>query len=119
MILTNKKLFLGIIVILASLIYGYIIFERFLTEEEIKITVISSEKFGNEPGRYLVFTKDEVFENVNNYYHQKYNADELESELLKGRTYRVKVVGYYVPFIPRFRNIIEIVKENLPANNLK
>lgn len=118
MVLNGKKIFFGVVIIILCLVYGYLFFERYLTEEEIKITVINSEKFGNEPNEYLIFTKDEVFEDVNNSYHQKYNADEIYSRLIKGRTYKVKVVGVYLPGIPRFRNIVEIVDDNLPAQNI-
>ena len=111
---SNKKIVIGLIIIFASLIFGYLFFERFLTEKEVTITVINSEKFGDEPGRYLIFTKDEVFEDANNYYHDKHNATEVFEKLQKGRTYVVKVVSFYIPDIPHFRNIIDVVREKVP-----
>ena len=113
--MTNKKIVISLIIIFISLIYGYIFFEKFLTEKQITITVINSEKFGDEPGRYLIFTKDEVFEDANNYYHDKHNATEVFNKLEKGRTYTVKVVSFYWPFLPHFRNILEVVNERFPG----
>ena len=113
--MTNKKVSIGFIVIIICLIYGYLFFERFLTEKEITINITNSEKFGDEEGSYLIFTPDEVFENENNYYHDKHNATEVFNKLQKGRTYKVKVCSFYLPFIPHFRNIIEVVNEEFPA----
>jgi hypothetical protein len=115
MLMTNKKLSIGFIIIIISLIYGYLFFERFLTEKEVTITVTNSEKFGDEGGSYLIFTPDEVFEDENNYYHDKHNAAEVFNKLQKGRTYKVKVVSFYWPSLPHFRNIIEVVNEEFPT----
>ncbi|MEJ2613795.1 MAG: hypothetical protein P8Z35_02460 [Ignavibacteriaceae bacterium] len=117
MTLTNRKIIIGLIIIFTSLIFGYLFFERFLTEKEVTITVINSEKFGDEPGRYLIFTKDEVFEDANNYYHDKHNATAVYNKLEKGRTYVVKVVSFYWPDLPHFRNIIDVVRVKFPEEN--
>jgi hypothetical protein len=114
MTLNNRKIIIGLIIIIISLIFGYLFFERFLTEKEVAITVINSEKFGDEPDRYLIFTKDEVFEDANNYYHDKHNATEVFNKLEKGKTYVVKVVSFYWPDLPHFRNILDIVTEKFP-----
>lgn len=98
----------GIIIILFVIVFGYIFFEPYLTEDEITITVINKERFGNERGKYFIFTADEVFTNSDNYYHNKSNADKLYPYFRAGADYRVKVVGVYWPFIPRFRNIVNI-----------
>lgn len=109
--------FISVIIILFVILFGYVFFEPYLTEREIIITVINYEKFPREEGKYYIFTRDEIFENTNYYYHKKSNADKLISRLIKGQTYRVKVVGFYLPFIPRFRNIIEIVEYNINSRS--
>lgn len=98
----------GIIIVLFVLIFGYLFFEPYLTEKEITITVINKERFGNESGKYFIFTRDEVFLNANNYYHNKSNADKIYPYFRANSEFRVKVVGVYIPFIPRFRNIVSI-----------
>lgn len=98
----------GIIIVLFVLIFGYLFFEPYLTEKEITITVINKERFGNEPGKYFIFTKEEVFLNSNNYYHNKSNADKIYPYFRANSEFRVKVVGVYIPFFPRFRNIVSI-----------
>jgi len=103
------SIFVAIIFSLFFLGFSYLFFEKSLTEKEISITVINKEKFGNEEGRYLIFTPEEVFENSDNFYHRKTNADMVYNKLERGVRYRVKVVGVYLPGIRRLRNITEVL----------
>lgn len=107
--LFRVSIFIGFVIILVTLIFGYLFFEPSITETEEVITVINIEQWGNEAGKYFVFTNDEVFLNANDYYQNKHNADELMKQFRKGYTYKVKVVGVYIPFLPRFRNILNII----------
>lgn len=102
-------IFIAIIFSIFLLGFSYLFFEKLLTEKEIVITVINKEKFGAEDGKYLIFTPDEVFENSNNFYHRKTNADLVYKKLERGVSYRVKVVGVYLPGIPRLRNITDVL----------
>lgn len=102
----------GFIIILLVILFGYLFFEPFLTEETITIKVINKAKFGNEIGKYFVFTDDEVFLNANDYYQSKDNAEELNKIIFTGSSFKVKVVGLYLPWFPRFRNITKILEVN-------
>lgn len=102
----------GFIIVLLIVLFGYLFFEPYLTEDTITIDVINKAQFGNESGKYFVFTSDEVFNNSNNYYHNKENADEINQKIYPGSTYKVKVVGIYLPWLPRFRNITEVLEIN-------
>lgn len=106
------SMFFGFIIVLLVIIFGYLFFEPYLTEKEEVITVINKERWGNEPGKYFIFTDKEVFLNANDYYQNKENADKLYKIMQIGFTYRVKVVGIYIPFIPRFRNIINVISSS-------
>jgi len=108
--LYRSAVFLGFVTAIIILIFGYLFFEPFLTKTEEVITITAIERWGNEAGKYFIFTDDEVFINVNDYYHNKHNADEIFTLFKLGYTYRVKVVGVYMPSIPRFRNIINIIE---------
>lgn len=103
---------LGFLIVLLVLLFGYLFFEPFLTEETITIRVINKAKFGNEIGKYFVFTEDEVFLNSDNYYQSKENADELDKIIYTGSNFKVKVVGVYIPWLPRFRNITKVLEVN-------
>ena len=109
--MTKLATFLGVIIILVILVFGFMFFEPFLTETEETIVVVNKERWKGESGKYFIFAEDEVFLNMNNYYHNKSNADDLYPLFQAGKTYRVKIVGYYLPLIPRFRNIINIIDQ--------
>jgi hypothetical protein len=102
----------GILIIILVIVFGYLFFEPYITEETITIKVLNKSQFGNEAGKYFVFTEDEVFYNSNDYYQNKENAAEVNDIIYPGSTYKVKVVGVYLPWIPRFRNITEIIEIN-------
>jgi len=104
------SIFVSIIIVIASILFGYLFFEPFLTEKVEIITVTNTQKWVNESGKYFIFTEDEVFLNANDYYQNKTNADELFPLFKKGYTYKVTVIGLYVPFLPRFRNIKSILE---------
>jgi len=108
--LYRSAVFLGFVTAIIILIFGYLFFEPFLTKTEEVITITATERWGNEAGKYFIFTDDEVFINVNDYYHNKHNADDIFKLFKLGNTYRVTVVGVYLPFLPRFRNIINIIE---------
>jgi hypothetical protein len=110
--MSKLSMFFGIIAILCILVFGFVFFEPTFTEEVIDINVVNKEKWAGERGKYFVFTDNEVFLNENNYYHNnKTNADELYPIFKVGNTYKVKVVGLYIPFLPRFRNIITVLEK--------
>jgi hypothetical protein len=108
---SKLSLIFGVIIVLCIIVFGFVFFEPFLTEKVIDIRVVNMEKWPGEKGRYFIFTDKEVFLNEDNYYQNKKNADQLYPLFKKGDTYTVKVVGFYLPFLPRFRNIINIMEK--------
>ena len=103
--------FFGILIVLCILVFGFVFFEPTFTEEVVDIKVINKERWSGEKGKYFIFSDKEVFLNENNYYHNnKTNADELFPIFKIGNTYKVKVVGLYIPFLPRFRNILTVME---------
>ncbi|MCH7724654.1 MAG: hypothetical protein IIC76_15155, partial [Bacteroidetes bacterium] len=69
--LFRLSIFFGFIIVLVILMFGYLFFEPFLTETEVTITVVNTEKWGNERGKHFIFTEEEVFLNADDYYHNK------------------------------------------------
>jgi hypothetical protein len=110
--MSKISMFFGIIIVLCILVFGFVFFEPIFTEEVIDIKVTNKEVWTGERGRYFIFTDKEVFLNEDNYYHNnKSNAAEIYRLFQAGNTYRVKVVGLYIPLLPRFRNILTIMEK--------
>lgn len=122
--MSKISMIFGILIILCVLVFGFVFFEPYFTEEVIEITVINKEKWTGEKGSYFIFTDREVFLNENNSYHNnKTNADELYTLFKRGDSYKVKVVGLSLPFLPRFRNILTVLEKKesnfLPSETKK
>ncbi|MBU0558227.1 MAG: hypothetical protein KJ799_18280 [Bacteroidetes bacterium] len=95
-----------------------LMFQRIFTEEEIEITIIKMQSFktdDNETG-HLIYTKDEVFVNVNNAWQGKRDAEIIQKKLHRAKRFKVKVIGYKldinVGFLPQYRNIIEVLDDS-------
>lgn len=83
----------------------------------VLVTVIEKEStisgYGkNTSNRYLIFTKTETFENTDEWITGKFNSSDLYSKLKPGKTYYLRVIGWRIPFLSMYRNIIEIKKVN-------
>ena len=50
-------MFFGFIIVLLTIIFGYLFFEPYLTEKEEVITVVNKEEWVGEPGKYFIFTE--------------------------------------------------------------
>lgn len=72
------------------------------------------EKSKNKsPSKYMVFADDEdgnalVFENTDCFIRLKFNSSNIQSQLKEGNTYKITVVGYRVPFLSLYQNIIKV-----------
>lgn len=111
----RKSYFVEFIIIIVVLAIAVIVsvFTSF-NDTEYVVTVTDKERvvYG-ESSSYLVFTEDEqgnvmVFENTDNLLRGKFDSSNIQGQLKAGNTYRITVVGYRVPFLSMYQNIIEI-----------
>lgn len=83
-------------------------------DTEYTVTVTDKERVvEGESSYYLVFTEDKngkilVFENEDNVLRGKFDSSNVQGELKIGYTYDIVVVGYRVPFLSMYQNIIEV-----------
>jgi len=108
----TKVGFFGVFILIATIIGLSIV--KNLTIETVSITVLEKERIvenddGNISSKYLVFTDAEVFENTDTIFHFKFNSSDIQRDLRINETYTVEVVGFRVPFLSWYRNIIRIV----------
>jgi hypothetical protein len=102
-----------IIIVILAIAVTVSVFTSFNDTEYI-VTVTDKERVvSGESSSYLVFTEDEqgnvmVFENTDNLLRGKFDSSNIQGQLKVGNTYKVVVVGYRVPFLSMYQNIIEI-----------
>lgn len=89
---------------------------RVSTAETIVIQVRDKERATTGVGehtssKYVVFTEGEVFKNTDDMFFWKYNSSDVQNRLSPGHTYRVRVVGWRIPFLSFYRNIIAVDEE--------
>ena len=83
-------------------------------DTEYTVTVTDKERVvDGDSSYYLVFTENEngevlVFENEDNVFRGKFDSSNVQGELKIGSTYDIVVVGYRVPFLSMYQNIIEV-----------
>lgn len=80
-----------------------------------RITESSKDSGGNRntSSKYLVFGDDEngnslVFENTDCFIRLKFNSSNVQGQLKEGHTYKITVIGYRVPFLSWYQNIIKL-----------
>lgn len=85
------------------------------SEETLAITVVKTERVTSGSGdtlssKYLVWTKSEVFQNSDSFLYLKFNSSDLYTKFEPGAKLTVRVVGWRIPFLSSYRNIVEVSK---------
>lgn len=88
-------------------------FETFTVKKLERVTNVD-----RKGSKYLVFTKNETFENTDELFFFKFNSSDIHGMMKEGSTYKAKVVGTRVTFLSWYRNIISVEELNSPANSL-
>lgn len=96
----------GFICIIQPIAYAY-------SDTTTTITTKKLEHHGGDD-KYLVFTENEVFENTDSLMFWKFNSSDIYNEMEEGKTYKVKVAGWRIPFLSMYRNIISAEETNSP-----
>lgn len=64
-------------------------------------------KSGNDVNtKYLIFTENEVFENIDSLIALKFNSSDIYNHIKPGYTCNLEVTGLRLPFLSMYRNII-------------
>jgi hypothetical protein len=99
-------LFVGPLLIILFLVAGQQLVA--LTHQEtVTDTVVKSERVtSGDSSKYLVFGKNEVYQNTDMLMVRKFNSSDFYRDIQPGKTYRFTVVGWRVPIFSWYRNII-------------
>lgn len=76
-----------------------------ITDKEVKKT--------DDTDKYLIYAEDlngntYVFENTDEFLRFKFDSSDMYGQIKEGETYKLTVIGYRVPFMSMYQNIIEI-----------
>lgn len=81
----------------------------YLTEETIQVKVTKTERINSgTESKYLVYTENEVFENVDTLLYGKFDSADVQGKLADNKTHTVKVTGIRIPFLSWYRNIVSV-----------
>jgi hypothetical protein len=110
----KRKLFIiGIVTLIIIGIIGSKILFNF-NDTAVTVTITDKERiYSHESSKYLVFGEDKdgnsfVFENTDCFIRGKWNSSDIQGQLKEGNTYEIIIVGYRVPFLSWYQNIIKI-----------
>jgi hypothetical protein len=104
-----------VIMLILSIIFNVV---RLNHSEIIIIKVTGTERITETSGsgkdlsvtsKYLVFTENETFENIDETFAGKWNSSDFQGRFAKDSTYKVKVVGWRIPMTSTYRNIVQII----------
>lgn len=87
-------------------------------EKTYIITVMEKEcifDYHTHSSKYLVFGENKngealVFENADSFLRLKWNSSDIQTQLKEDNTYKITVVGYRIPSLSRYQNIIKAEK---------
>jgi hypothetical protein len=87
---------------------------KYSTVTDVVVTVTEKERIVESNGKhttskYLVFTENEVFENVDDMIpFFKFNSSDIQGKLHVGETYKLTVWGWRINFLSSYRNILNV-----------
>lgn len=78
---------------------------------------INYEDDGAPRSKYLIYSDDEVFENVDDWFYCKFNSSDIYGQLNPGETYKIWMSGWRIHIFSSYRNIISIEKVIEPSKS--
>lgn len=114
----TEVLYIGTFVVIVIAILGLIILNIAGLFNQNYYTVTITDKGIKRSGdsdRYLIYTTLEngsivTFQNTDNFFYGKFNSSNIYADLVVGSKYKIKVVGFRIPFLSSYQNIIEYEK---------
>lgn len=94
------------ILTIGAIFYGPIV--HYSTQDTVNAVVVTEKERigGADDGRYMVWTKDETFQNTDTIWAWKFNSADVYGKLPVGATCNFKVVGFRAGFLSMNRNIL-------------
>lgn len=107
----KQKLYLlvfGIILILGLILYFPRAYRGSVTVVVKDKERINYEDDGKTKSKYLIYTDNEVFENVDDWFYFKFSSSDIYGQLNEGDQYKIWVTGWRIQIFSTYRNIIAL-----------
>lgn len=79
-----------------------------MSRETVQTKILDKDRVvTDESSKYLVYGETEVFENTDSILEGKFSSSDIQGHLVIGECYQLEVYGWRVPFLSRYRNIVE------------
>jgi hypothetical protein len=100
------------IAIIIALVIGYFTAPWWTYGSEVMdVNGIMVKQYGSE-SKYLVYTSTGVYENTDTWYYFKFDSSDVQSKLMRPGKFKVSYYGFRVPFLSKYKNIINVQKVN-------
>lgn len=114
---TTVCILVGLVVVAGLIWWGISSYGNWIQQTSASVTIKVTDKtraFNNNSNedQYLIFTDDEVFENTDSWWHNKYNSSDLYGQLKVGKTYQCDVFGERNPRWSWYRNLISCTEKS-------
>jgi hypothetical protein len=108
--ITQKARYFLYALVLPILLFGYPA-AYYFSSETISITIKDKERITTGSGesissKFIIYSESEVFENTDSWLFFKFNSADYQNKLEVGKTYKVKVAGWRIPFLSTYRNVV-------------
>ena len=102
------KLWIIALVLIGAFIYPFIMYS---SSKTVKDCIVKTERVvNNNESKYVIFGKNEVYENTDSLLRLKFNSSDFYRDIEAGKCYTFKVQGWRIPFFSSYRNIYQIIK---------
>jgi hypothetical protein len=93
---------------LAIIYLIFIIFIHYTNGQDRIIHIKSITNVTGSEVKYLVFTKEGVFENSDRIFILKFNSSDLQNQLMNKKVCKVHTIGYRIPLLSEYPDITKI-----------
>lgn len=106
----NPKIVAGFLIFL--LLLGWYLVAYTSSETTVSIRVLKTESITHGEHKYMIYSDGETFECTDSPIYGKFNSSDIYGQIQPNHRYRVKVVGWRLEFMSRYRNILEAAPED-------
>ena len=95
----------GVIIVLA-LIFDVAL--NYTNKKDITLHIKKVTSVTGKNVKYLIFTKEGVFENSDQMFLGKFNSSDIQNKLIGEKTCKVETFGQRIPFLSMYPNIVKV-----------